>query len=54
MSSSDIGPGNCLIDNWMRIKMKKNYDKNGETAESGKVNQIILFYAMILLYKFLD
>ena len=50
MSSSDIGPGNCLIDNWMRIKIKKNYDKNGETAESGKVNQIILNQALDNFY----
>ena len=23
MTSSDIGPGNCLIDNWIRIQFRK-------------------------------
>ena len=38
MSGTDIGPGMCLIDRWMRQKLKKNYDKNGSTAKSGKIN----------------
>ena len=38
MSGTDIGPGMCLIDRWMRQKMKKNFDKNGSIAKSGKVN----------------
>ena len=38
MSGTDIGPGMCLIDRWMRQKTKKNYDKNGLIAKSGKVN----------------
>ena len=40
--SSDIGPGNCLIDQWIRINSKKNYDDKGEIAESGFINKIIL------------
>ena len=28
ISSSDIGPGNCLIDKWIKINTKKNYDEN--------------------------
>jgi len=42
MSGTDIGPGMCLIDRWVRKKSKKNYDKNGILARSGKVNQLIL------------
>ncbi len=50
MSSSDIGPGNCLIDNWIRTNSKKYYDKNGLIAESGKVNAIILKEALVNFY----
>ena len=42
MSGTDIGPGMCLIDRWIRNKSKKRYDKNGITAKSGKVNKIVL------------
>ena len=38
MSGTDIGPGMCLIDRWIRQKLKKNYDKDGLIAKSGKVN----------------
>jgi len=39
MTGTDIGPGMCLIDRWLRQKAKKNYDKDGLIAKSGKVNQ---------------
>ena len=42
MSGTDIGPGMCLIDRWVRQKLKKNYDENGIIAKSGKVNKISL------------
>jgi anhydro-N-acetylmuramic acid kinase len=42
MSGTDIGPGMCLIDRWVRQKSKKNYDQNGLIAKSGKVNKVIL------------
>jgi anhydro-N-acetylmuramic acid kinase len=42
MSGTDIGPGMCLIDRWVRQNSKKNYDKNGMIAKSGKINQIAL------------
>ena len=42
ISSYDIGPGNCLIDQWIRNNSKNTFDKNGATAESGKVNKLIL------------
>ena len=44
--SKDIGPGNCLIDQWMRNNSKFNYDEEGKVAKSGKVNQIILNKAL--------
>jgi anhydro-N-acetylmuramic acid kinase len=42
MSGTDIGPGMCLIDRWVRQKSKKNYDENGKIAKSGNVNKIAL------------
>ena len=39
MSGTDIGPGMCLIDRWIRLKSKKNYDENGIIAKSGKINK---------------
>ena len=42
MYSSDIGPGNCLIDKWIKINLNKNYDEDGKIAESGKINKTIL------------
>ena len=42
----DIGPGNCLIDEWIRKKSTKNFDENGEVAKSGKVNELILNQAI--------
>ena len=42
MSGTDIGPGMCLIDRWVRQGSKKSYDENGIIAKSGKVNKIAL------------
>ena len=42
----DIGPGNCLIDEWIRKKTNKRFDKNGSIGKSGKVNQLILNQAI--------
>ena len=42
MFGTDIGPGMCLIDRWVRKKSKKNYDENGILAKSGKVNKLVL------------
>jgi len=44
--SKDIGPGNCLIDEWMRRNKKGNYDKNGKAASIGKTNELILNQAL--------
>ena len=42
LHSADAGPGNCLIDQWMRKNSKQNYDKDGSTAKSGNINKKIL------------
>jgi len=42
----DIGPGNCLIDEWVRNNSKKKFDKNGEFAKAGKIDQLILNQAI--------
>ena len=39
--ASDIGPGNCLIDQWIKKNSKKFFDANGEIAKSGIVNDLI-------------
>ena len=48
MSSRDIGPGNCLIDSWLRSNSKKKFDKDGKIASRGKTNEIILEQAQEL------
>ncbi len=40
--SMDIGPGNCLIDKWVRVNSDKNFDNNGDIARAGKVDKFIL------------
>ena len=42
MISMDIGPGNCLIDKWIRANTEKNFDKNGNIAKSGNIDKFIL------------
>ena len=42
----DIGPGNCLIDEWIRKNSKNNYDNKGSIARSGKVDKLILNQAL--------
>ena len=51
MSGTDIGPGMCLIDRWVRIKTKKNYDVNGAIAKSGKINDESLNLLLNNFYK---
>ena len=46
--SQDIGPGNCLIDTWVRKNSSKKFDKDGILASSGKKNEIILEQAQEL------
>ena len=40
--SEDIGPGNCLIDRWIRLKSDKKYDESGLIARSGTIDKLIL------------
>jgi anhydro-N-acetylmuramic acid kinase len=42
LEAFDSGPGNCMIDNWVRKNSKYNFDENGSIAKSGKINQLIL------------
>ena len=44
--SRDLGPGNCLIDEWIRNNTKEKFDYNGEIAKKGKTNQLILNQAL--------
>ena len=44
--SKDLGPGNCLIDEWIRKNTKNKFDKNGEIAKKGKTNDLILNQAL--------
>jgi anhydro-N-acetylmuramic acid kinase len=46
MFAGDIGPGNCLIDEWIRKNSKNKYDKDGLIAKSGKVNEVIFNQAI--------
>ena len=45
-SATDIGPGMCLIDKWVKKNSKKKYDKNGNLAKAGKINKKILNKAL--------
>ena len=46
--SKDIGPGNCLIDGWVRKNTSKKFDRDGLLALSGKKNEIIFEQAQEL------
>ena len=50
MISSDVGPGNCLIDKWIRSKSENFFDKDGSIASSGKINIPILSKALKNFY----
>ena len=50
MISLDVGPGNCLIDQWIRLNLDKPFDNNGLIAKSGKVNIPILKRALDNFY----
>jgi len=46
--SKDIGPGNCLIDSWVRKNSNKKFDQDGHLASIGKKNEIIFEQAQEL------
>ena len=50
ISACDIGPGNCLIDDWVRKHSKKKFDKNGNIAESGQIDKLITNQAIENFY----
>ena len=39
--SKDIGPGNCLIDKWIRKNSDKFFDQDGNLANEGKTDKFI-------------
>ena len=41
LESKDIGPGNCLIDSWVRKNSNKKFDIDGKLASIGTRNEII-------------
>ncbi len=46
--SKDLGPGNCLIDSWVRNNCNKKFDEDGNLASSGTKNEIIFEQAQEL------
>jgi anhydro-N-acetylmuramic acid kinase len=46
LEAFDSGPGNCMIDDWIRKNSKNHFDKNGSIAKSGKIDQLILNQAI--------
>ncbi len=46
LKSRDLGPGNCLIDAWVRKNKKGNFDKDGAYAAMGKTNDLMLNQAL--------
>jgi len=42
LKSKDIGPGNCLIDKWIRNKSEFKFDKDGTIAKKGNINELII------------
>ena len=46
LKSRDLGPGNCLIDSWVRKNKKGNFDKDGAYAAIGKTNDLMLNQAL--------
>lgn len=46
----DTGPGNVLMDSWIRKIKGQPYDRNGEWARSGQVNQPLLDQLLSLAY----
>tara|TARA_B100001063_G_C16715602_1_gene530542 strand:- start:258 stop:1406 length:1149 start_codon:yes stop_codon:yes gene_type:complete len=42
LEAFDAGPGNCMIDEWVRRNSAHKFDQNGLIAKSGKINQLVL------------
>ncbi len=41
ITAYDIGPGNCLIDDWVRKNSNKKFDESGNISKAGKIDQLI-------------
>ena len=46
IKASDISPGNCLIDEWVRKNSKNEFDKDGLLASVGRTDDLILNQAL--------
>jgi anhydro-N-acetylmuramic acid kinase len=46
LKSFDVGPGNCLLDEWVRRHTKMKYDENGEASNIGTTSKVILNQAI--------
>ena len=46
INAYDIGPGNCLIDEWIRRNSKNKYDEGGLIARTGTIDKLILNQAL--------
>ena len=44
--SKDVGPGCCLIDNWIKTHTDNKFDQDGNISERGKINELILEQAL--------
>ena len=44
--SFDVGPGNCLLDEWVRKHTQMKYDENGKASNTGKTSEVILNQAI--------
>ena len=40
--AKDAGPGNCLMDMYVKKKLKKNFDNDGKLASLGKVDKVLI------------
>jgi anhydro-N-acetylmuramic acid kinase len=46
LKSYDVGPGNCLLDEWVRRHTQMKYDENGKASNIGKTSEVILNQAI--------
>ena len=46
LKSFDVGPGNCLLDEWVRRHTQMKYDEDGKASNIGKTSEIILNQAI--------
>ena len=46
LKSQDIGPGNCLLDEWVRKHTNNRFDDGGKAASVGKIDKTILNQAI--------